>query len=264
MLLLQEIKNLTMNSNKNSTPRSVHEKCTKCNKLPNDKKMSVTCDSCKKLLCGECHGMSPTEVRVFELKTVARVMTFLCGECKSAMSQLPVIMKMLNDLTEEVKQLRMRQSMLATESAIQEMHERANRANNIIIYDVRESSSDELEQRREHDKMECVALITKITNKVNCDGLKVIRLGTAKSDRGASPRPLKVILKSKSDALEVLRNRNKLAKPTSVKGDLTPMQREYLLYLREELNKRTSSGETDITIKYIRGQPTIMKMPLKN
>lgn len=191
-------------------------------------------------------------------------MTFLCGECKSAMTQLPVILKMLNDLTEEVKQLRMRQSMLATESAIQEIHERANRANNIIIYDVRESSSEEVEQRKEHDKMECVTLIRKITNRVNCDGLKAIRLGAAKPQRGAPPRPLKVILNSKNDALEVLRNKKKLGKPSSVKGDLTPMQREYLTYLRDELNKRVSGGELDITIKYVRGQPTIVKMPPKN
>ncbi|CAK1603884.1 unnamed protein product [Parnassius mnemosyne] len=255
-----------MSSNKKNTnlPSGICSKCSKFLKPPNDKKTSVTCDSCKILLCGECHGLSPTEVRVLELKTVARIMTFLCSDCKSAMTQLPMIMKKLNELSEEVKQLRMRQSMLATESAIQEMTERANRANNLIIYDVPESTSDIVDKRKEDGVGECVAIINTITNKVNCNGIKVFRLGAPKKHAGAKPRPLKAILHTKSDALEVLRHRNKLSEPSNITSDLTPLQREYLKYLREKLNKRINDGETDITIKYIRGHPTIVKTNAQN
>lgn len=248
-----------MSSKKNPSSNPLQEKCAKCKKPPSDKKVSVTCDSCKVVLCGDCHGLSPTEVRVLELKTVARTMTFLCGDCKLALSQLPIIMKKLNELTEEVQQLRMRQSMLATESAIQEMAERANRANNLIVYDIPESSSDVVEQRIEHDKKECVAVMQNVTGKVKFDGIKLFRLGARKSVAGARPRPLKVVLHSKRDALEVLRNKSKLSKPSSIVADQTPMQREYMKHLREELTKRTNDGETDITIKYVRGQPTIVK-----
>lgn len=238
---------------------NLSQKCAKCGKPPTDKKLSVNCDSCKSLLCGDCHGMSPTEVRVFELKTVPRVMTFLCGDCKSALSQLPLIMKKLNELTEEVQQLRMRQSMLATESAIKEINERANRSSNIIIYDVPESVSDMVDERKEHDRRECTAVVQTITKRVKLDNIKLFRLGAPKKDANVRPRPLKVVLHSKGDALEILRNRTKLGKPSSITADLTPMQREYMKYLREELNKRMNDGETDITIKYIRGYPTIVK-----
>ncbi|KAI5634445.1 hypothetical protein NE865_12871 [Phthorimaea operculella] len=242
------------------TPKTPNNsKCSKCNKdaSASTKKgiISVNCDCCKKLLCGDCHGLSPTEIRVFELKTVPRIISFLCLDCKNAMTQLPMIMKKLNELTEEVKQLRVRQSMLATESATQEMMERKNRSTNIIIYDLSESASNEADVRKEDDRKACEELITKISNKVNCTGIKTFRLGAPKP---GTKRPLKVVLKSKSDALEVLKNRKKLSKPSSVTSDQTPMQREYINHLREELQKRTNNGETGLTIRYIRGHPSIV------
>lgn len=254
-------------STSGSSNKGSQGKCTNCKKPPSEKKTSVNCDSCKRLFCGDCHGLSPTEVRVLELKTVVRVMTFLCSDCKSAMSQLPMIMKKLDELSDEVHKLRMRQSMLATESAVQEIAERANRANNIIMYDISESTSEEANERKEHDLSECSRIIMAVSAKVSCVGIKTFRLGAkSNSNDTGSPRPLKVILRSKSDALEVLSNRKKLAKPMSVKADLTPLQREYLHYLRDELNRRISEGENDITIKYIRGQPTIVETnkPVKN
>lgn len=230
--------------------------CSKCHAQPNDKKKSVSCDSCKGLICAECHGLSPTEIRAFELKT--RVVTFLCESCKSTMAQLPSIMKKLDELDKEVQQLRLRQNMLATESAIQELAERGKRANNLIIYDIPESSSDQPLQRQEHDTEECKTIIASLTKKVNCEDIKVIRLGRQNSKNGNLPRPVKVIMKSKTDAIEVLRNKSKLTKPTKIQPDQTVMQREYLKYLRDELERRTSNGETDLTIKYIYGQPKIV------
>ncbi|KAJ2952171.1 hypothetical protein O0L34_g4450 [Tuta absoluta] len=253
-----------MSGKKTPTPKS-QEKCAKCNKPATDKnKLSVTCDLCKGFLCSDCHGLSPTEIRVLELKTVARVMTFLCRDCKTTMVQLPTILQKLNSLTEEVKQLRIRQSMLATESAIQEISERANRSTNIIMYDLPESTSDIAEDRKTHDIAECTKVITKITNKADCTRIKAFRLGAPKSDAGAAPRPLKVIMNSKNEALDILRNKHKLQKPSSIAADLTPMQREYLKYLREELEKRKSEGEKDLTIKYVQGRPTIVNQIKKN
>ncbi|CAH2108988.1 unnamed protein product [Euphydryas editha] len=243
---------------KNRSPTSM-EKCSKCNKAgnPADKKLSITCDCCKDLLCGDCHGLSPTEIRVFELKTVARVVTFLCADCRSTMTPLPSILKKLNDLTDEVQQLRLRQNMMATEAAVHELTERKYRAQNIIVYDIPESTSENIQEKKKHDSEEVAKLIRGVCN-IDCSKAKMFRLGAPKS-ADAPPRPLKVILKSKSEALAVLRNKGKLSKPGSIKADLTPLQREYLKYLREELDKRISSGEKDVTIKYIQGQPKIVK-----
>ncbi|CAG4956291.1 unnamed protein product [Parnassius apollo] len=185
--------------------------------------------------------MSPTEVGVFELKTIARVVSFLCVDCKSLMAQIPNIMKQLEELTKEVHHLRLRQNMLVTEGAIQELAERTKRANNIIIYDVPESTSDKPLQRQGHDKEECRKIITCVSKKVSCDNVKLFRLG--KFQAGAPPRPIKVVMKSKNDAIEILRNKTKLDKPSNIKSDQTAMQREYLKYLRDELENRTNNGE---------------------
>ncbi|KAI5634635.1 hypothetical protein NE865_12650 [Phthorimaea operculella] len=208
---------------KNTTP----EKCSKCGKIPtgNKKSLSVTCDCCKIFLCGDCHGLSPTEIRVLELKTVARVMTLLCGDCKLAMAQMPNIMKKLDLLTEEVKQLRVRQSVLATEAAIQEMMERKHRATNIIIFDVAESTSKEPIERIDHDKVETSKIINSVTRNVDCNGIETFRLGALKENT-AGPRPLKVVLKSKVDAIQVLKNKGKLPNAKKIKSDLTPLQRD--------------------------------------
>ncbi|CAH2095129.1 unnamed protein product [Euphydryas editha] len=151
------------------------------------------------------------------------------------------IMKKLDELDKEVQQLRLRQNMLATESAIQELAERGKRANNLIIYDIPESSSDQPLQRQEHDTKECKMIIASLTKKVNCDDIKVIRLGRQNS-----------------------KNRN-LSHPVKIQPDQTVMQREYLKYLRDELERRTSNGETDLTIKYIHDPPKIVnRTDIKN
>lgn len=170
-----------------------------------------------------------------------------------------MILKKLDQLTEEVQKLRVRQDMLATESALREMTERANRASNLIVYNIPESDSEDTEEKKEHDFKECEKVIKSVTNKVKCDGVKMFRLGAPATKRD-TPRPIKVILRSKSDAVEVLRNRTKLAKPNSIVADITPLQREYLKHLREELEERTEKGEKDLTIKYVRGHPAIVKI----
>ncbi|CAG5027970.1 unnamed protein product [Parnassius apollo] len=153
--------------------------------------------------------------------------------------------------------------MLVTEGAIQELAERTKRANNIIIYDVPESTSDKPLQRQEHDKEECRKIITCVSKKVSCDNVKLFRLG--KFQAGAPPRPIKVVMKSKNDAIEILRNKTKLDKPSNIKSDQTAMQREYLKYLCDELENRTNNGEQGLTIKYIQGQPKIIcKQEIKN
>lgn len=95
-------------------------------------------------------------------------------------------------------------------------------------------------------------IIGSLTKKVNCDDINVIRLVRQNSKNE------KVIIKSKANAIEVLRNKSKLTKPTKIQPDQTVTQREYLKYIRDELERRTSNGVTDLAIKYIHGQPKIV------
>ncbi|CAG4966040.1 unnamed protein product [Parnassius apollo] len=72
-------------------------------------------------------------------------------------------------------------------------------------------------------------------------------------------------MKSKNDAIEILRNKTKLDKPSNIKSDQTAMQREYLKYLRDELKNRTNNGEQDQYTRFRQGhQPSTLDLILTN
>ena len=135
-----------------------------------------------------------------------------------------------------------------------EINDRKSRENNIILFNVPESTcptradtySDDLQNVR-----------LKLNNiKPNITVIKTIRLGI-KSD---NPRPVKVILECSADAKYVLKNRNKLPH-NRTKSDDTPLQQAYLKKIRDELNERIKNGEVDLTLKYINSTPKIVNKP---
>jgi hypothetical protein len=65
-------------------------------------------------------------------------------------------------------------------------------------------------------------------------------------------------------AKEVMRNKNKrinsdLPRSISISDDKTSKQLEYLKNLRTELQLRRDNGEDNITIKYVKGIPSIIE-----
>ncbi|KAG5881699.1 hypothetical protein JTB14_006559 [Gonioctena quinquepunctata] len=73
----------------------------------------------------------------------------------------------------------------------------------------------------------------------------------------------KITLLTSDAALEILLKKNQLSKKSyskiSLRCDLTPQQQKTLSELRIELDKRIQEGETDITIKYMRNRPQMVK-----
>lgn len=152
---------------------------------------------------------------------------------------------------------------------ISELNDRSRRACNLIVYNLKESRSGDAKVRKPHDDN----LTTKLFEAV-CPGLisyKYIstRLGKPNPNKN---RPLKVVLKSQSDALEILRNFStenlknvdSLFENVKISRDRTPYEIKHLNDLREELKSRQNNGEADITIRYVNGIPSIMKYTQKN
>ena len=82
-------------------------------------------------------------------------------------------------------------------------------------------------------------------------------------------RPIRVIFKNPCIVSSLIRGKNKLKsceiyKNISIKCDETAYQRESLLKCREELKRRKDEGEDNLTIKYIKGTPTITTTEEKN
>lgn len=149
-----------------------------------------------------------------------------------------------------------------------EIIERALRASNILIYNLPESS----ERDQVHDSEEACKILnavdpTSATQIMSCRRLgKVLPVGSV-SD-GSKPRPLKVVLTGADVARTVMRKKKVLSatdyKNISISDDKTPAQIRELKMLREELKRRTASGERNLTIKYDRGVPTIVEQQPKN
>nr|CAI5842327.1 unnamed protein product [Callosobruchus analis] len=77
------------------------------------------------------------------------------------------------------------------------------------------------------------------------------------------PRPLKIYFSDSLIAKFLLRHSRLLKNSAgynniSIKDDKTIAEREKLKMLRYELNNRTQRGETNLTIKYTNGEPTIV------
>lgn len=138
-----------------------------------------------------------------------------------------------------------------------ELLERVRRANNIIVRNVPESADVEADKATVHD------IISKIREGSAGDVVSIRRLGKL---RQGAHRPIKVEFSNLAVPAYILRHRRILAssdnyRTISIDDDRTPLQIKHLHDLRKELDTRRSSGEADLTIKYKRGIPSIVKLP---
>ncbi|CAH2104430.1 unnamed protein product [Euphydryas editha] len=140
------------------------------------------------------------------------------------------------------------------EEIVSEINERYIRSKNIVIVGVPEP--DMTTDRHIYDKNE-VGKILKMINPECPEPLKTHRLGKLKPDY---IRPLKVYFSTDETAKVLLRNKHTVnLNNIKIFSDQTPNQRRYIQNLKKELEKRTADGEINLTIKYIKDIPKIIK-----
>lgn len=145
------------------------------------------------------------------------------------------------------------------EDMLSEMRERVYREKNIIITGIPELISTKLDERIKHDMNE----VTKIVKMANVNSIPVhcMRLGKYKP---GSSRSIKAIFATSDDVKNILKNRSNVEGDIKIFSDITPQQQKYLKNIKDQLKTRVSNGEDNITIKYIRGVPKIVKQQPKN
>ena len=148
----------------------------------------------------------------------------------------------------------------ANENIMREIQERKKRECNIIMVGVAEPAGDNIKERYINEESEVIKIITSLKNDISKPE-KFFRLGKYNPEK---PRKLKVCFANPEQTTYLLRNKDKL--PANVKffSDQTPTQYKYLTYVKDELKRRTANGETNLTIKYIQGTPTIINKESKN
>lgn len=154
-------------------------------------------------------------------------------------------------------------SVISTCEAADELEERKKRANNLIIINVPESSKLNQIEKIQDDKIQITNILNKIDSNIEINSINTLRLGSMRPDK---PRPVKVILKNSTEAINILRRKNFYLTNSTVKifSDQTPNQRKFLSDLRQELETRIKGGEVGLTIKYMNNKPTIIRSTSKN
>ncbi|KAG8294162.1 hypothetical protein J6590_003335 [Homalodisca vitripennis] len=137
------------------------------------------------------------------------------------------------------------------DAVVAEVHDRAGRTKNILMYAIPESTKSLPLEKKEDDRKK----ICTVFDAVNFQPTQFSyhRVGK-KSNRG--PRPLKIVLGSQNEVSIFMKNfsgdKVSLADPSmdnvSVSRDRTPNERATLTALRKELDERVANGETGITI----------------
>lgn len=146
------------------------------------------------------------------------------------------------------------------EQIIQEVQNRNNREKNIVLVGLPESSLSNREERMSKDENDVLRIITSLSTEIP-KPIKVFRIGKYKLGKN---RSLKVCFDGIGPAKQLLRNKDKLPDDIKIYSDQTPAQQHYLKVLKDELKRRENNGETNLTIKYINGTPTIIKTTPKN
>lgn len=240
--------------------------CLKCNKVFIDDSC-CECDGCKLKIHYTCADLTASEIKCIQLKT-KRTLKFFCDICLEGLRLIPVLQRQLNNLetkfddilkkmgddqTKNVDSISSTEPLFNIEAFVAEMEDRKIRANNLMVYNLKECDSNSVEEKAKQDANE----ITKIIAPTFTENIKkVIRIGKHSN----ITRPVKVIFNSSNAVLETLKNKNKITYPNiKVSSDLTLNQRNYLKKLRDQLEQRKSKGESNITIKYIHGVPKIIK-----
>lgn len=142
------------------------------------------------------------------------------------------------------------------EVIVPEVIDRVKRSFNLIISNVPES-----------DEATDIVTVSKICDLVNASSSKhisnVIRLQSRDRNR---PRWIRVSFTNPEIVQTILRKKNSILgtsqyRSVKIQDDKTKEQLSQLTSLRAELRDRLTAGETNLTIKYIKGCPKIVNIP---
>lgn len=146
------------------------------------------------------------------------------------------------------------------EDIVSEIQERYIRDKNIILTGLPEPQTSDLDERRDFDKNR-VSKVLKAIYKDCPDPIKISRIGKYNSEKS---RPLKVCFGSHETAKVILRNKNQEnCGSVKIYSDQTKHQQAYMKDLKKQLQQRTDNGESNLTIKYIKGTPQIVMQQSK-
>ena len=249
--------------------------CIKCNILIDQlSEKFIKCDGCSRIVHIICSELTETELKCLSLRSSnKRRMKYICIECEQGVHQIPKLITLINDLKEEIRDMKERYAglshvhssgasidLLAKEEIIAEICERNERSQNLMFYGVVESGSS----RQDQTDLDADLVGGVLSGAgVVFERVKPIRLGKFDATKRPLVRPIKVRLPSSGDVIAVLRKFKELKKDPrysqlSVSPDRTPQQISVFKAVKEKLDARVAAGEAGLRIGYRNGIPSII------
>ena len=247
-----------------------HAGCEKVNKdrylfLVKFKDQLWLCRKCKPEIKNAVHKAKELRKEVEDLrKQLQDIKAEMISEVKHEVKN-EIKNEIKDELRDEIKSTFNEEKLVkrTIEKVFEQMHEhmreqedRQNRKNNLVMYNVPESTHQDPRERQTQDLAFCQDVIE---NSLGVDGrayemVTVIRLGKTRTDD--RNRPVLIKMKSEYEKWEILRNAKNLKyerddnkKKIGISLDLTAQQREHDRKLRNELKERREKGETGLYIK---------------
>lgn len=231
-----------------------------CNGATEEHKV-VACCICKNAFKYSCVDLTITEIRTLKTK---KGCSWSCTNCAALGSDINELKATILGLRNEIQSLKGESfSDALFEEVLQEMEDRHDRKQNIIIFNYPESASGDSEARKAYDTAAAKSILSAVSTSVNSDGIETYRLGRFNSNN-VRPRPLKIRLGCVRDMRTIMKHAKRIRdsnfKNISISPDRTLRQLNYYKRVRAEMDTRKANGETDLRIKYQRGIPTIQAL----
>lgn len=198
---------------------------------------------------------STTESLALDYKKLHESVENISAENKRTQNKITLIENELHMLqNEKEKEEKSLQHQTKQQEILNEIKDRIQREKNVIMVGLQEKDENCL--GNQNDELEEVYKILKNILQDCTMPLKLVRLGKYNTER---TRALKITFDCADIVRCLLKNRFKLHKSIKIFSDQTPAQREYMQKLQAELKHREQIGETNLTIKYNKGVPAIIK-----
>ncbi|KAG8237684.1 hypothetical protein J437_LFUL015217 [Ladona fulva] len=177
----------------------------------------IKCDNCLLPLHAACGGLTRNDV--IQLKVQNRRLLFHWDVCvDSNKNEVDKLVDIINELKLQIEELRVEQSSCTNhdeviEVAVAESMERIKRLRNVLLHNVPESTSSISNEVLEHDVMQLADILADVRMNCAVNECKVMRLGRRSQGK---LRPLKIVFKQDSDALEFFQGINIHKKVTRI------------------------------------------------
>lgn len=245
--------------------------CKCCSKLVDEHKM-VTCCICQNKFYHQCVDLSAAEVRTIKIKSNLK---WSCSDCTDLGSNLNDLKSLIVSLKKEIEELKVKFTSKIVdnkssfpsypfEEVLHELSDRNARKSNIIIFGIPETPGNASREQSTTDNEAVLRTLRFLVPSTDINPISLFRLGKYDPSK-PRPRPIKVKLPRDELVGTLLKNTknlktNKDFSNIVIASDRTPRQQEHYRSVRMELQQRLNNGETNLTIKYVKGIPSIVPL----